>query len=169
MNTDIFILITSIVGALTSLIAAIATFRREENKTKVEAATFLAQEEDRKDALRAKVAEDTTGLYQKLADQYAALTEKDKRLLRTVTTVIRNLIYLERTIGDLVSEIENRWEDHFNESATVACPFYSDMTEYTKQRLERILTIVTDTLDDTDKLLFNGSSPVIPRDGKTDT
>lgn len=164
MTIEYFIAIVSVLGAITSILTAISSFRREERKAKLENKVLLEKEHDRKRAMQREVADETIGLYQQLSQQYDELTVKDKELLRTITFVIRNMILLNKTVSDLLSEMEIRWEEHHIESDVIECPFYDQMSEYLFARVRGIEEIVQETVTETDRLLFNGSGPVITKE-----
>ena len=161
MNTELFITLVSVLGAVTSLIAAIAAFRRDEIKAKLEKTVLQTEDERKRHDLQATVAEETVDLYRRLSAQYETINEKDKKLLRTLTYVIRRLIVLDRTVADFISEMESRWEDHHRDSDTIQCPFYDRMTEHLVIRMKGIEDIVRETMDEIDHVMFNGTGPVI--------
>lgn len=156
MNTEILIAAVTVLGAITSLVAAVASFRRDEIKSRIERSTLVSKEHDRKRALEKQVSEDTVGLYRQLSEQYQALTEKDRKLLHTITFVVRKLIVLERTLSDLISDMESRWDMHEVEAHEITCPFYDEMTTYMWSRVKGIEDIVTETMEEVDSLLLNG-------------
>lgn len=161
MNIEIFVAVVSILGAITSLVSAIAAFRRDEIKAKLETRVLEVEEEAKKLDIQSTVADETVGLYRKLSEQYTTITDKDKKLLRTLTYVIRHLIVLDRTVADILSEMEHKLEDHSSESESIDCPFYDTMNAYMMIRVRNIESLVRETLDEVDKLMFNGTGPVI--------
>ena len=156
MNAELIISVISAIGAFISMIAAIAAFRRDEIKANLEQRKFSQEEADRKRRISKEVADDTVGLYRRLAAQYAEMNEKDKELLRTVTFVIRRMILLERTVTDLISEMEIQWELHEREADGIQCPFYEVTSEFMRVRVEGIEEIIKETMAEIDHLLLNG-------------
>lgn len=154
MDAEIIIAIISGIGALTSLIAAIAAFKREEIKLRFERKSLEDKESDRRREVQVAVAEDTVGLYRRLTEQYQELNEKDKRLLQTITFVIRHLIVLDRTVTDLLSDMQSRLDSHAAESDNIDCPFYDVMAEYLLVRISGIEKVIRETMDEVDSLLL---------------
>lgn len=158
MNAELIIAIASALGAVVSIIAAISAFRRDDIQAQIETYRLAQSDTDRKRQIAKEVAEDTVGLYRKLASQYEEMNEKDKKLLKTISFVIRKMIILERTIIDLITEMEIRWEGHHPESESVNCPYFHDMTGFMLARMQGIEEIVTETMTEIDTLLLNGTS-----------
>lgn len=156
MNVELTISIISAIGALISMIAAVAAFRREEIKSTIEQRKFSQEEQDRRRRISKEVAEDTVGLYRKLAAQYQEMNEKDKKLLQTITFVIRKMIILERTVADLMSEMEIQWELHEQEAQGINCPFYDTTSDFMRIRVEGMEEIIRETMAEIDQLLLNG-------------
>jgi hypothetical protein len=138
------------------MIAAVASFRREEIKAKLESQRQNTLDTQRKEEIQKAVANDTVGLYRRLSQQYESMTKKDKQLLRTITFVIRRLIVLDRTVADFLGEMEIRWDQHGVEAREVNCPFYDGMSEYMRSRVYGIANIVEETMQEVDTLLLNG-------------
>lgn len=156
MNVELTISIISAIGALISMIAAVAAFKREEIKSTIEQKKFSQEEQDRRRRINKEVADDTVGLYRKLAAQYQEMNEKDTKLLRTITFVIRKMIVLERTVADLMSEMEIQWELHEQEAQGINCPFYDTTSDFMRIRVEGMEEIIRETMAEIDQLLLNG-------------
>ena len=158
VNTELFLAISSIVGGLVSLFAAIATYRNDNRKAKLEEDSFAFQEELNLRERIDKVDEETVGLYRQLSNQYLTSSKKDKEFLRKITLVIRKLLVLERSVNDLISELDARWEVHANEANEIGCPFYSGLNEFFWERINSLENQLSGTMEDIDSILLNGGS-----------
>ena len=156
MSIDLLIGIVSVFGAIVSLVASISAIRREDIKTSIDVDKYKSEEAERKRKILDQVSSDTVGLYRKLASQYQEMNEKDKKLLRTVTFVIRRMIMLERTVSDLLSEMEIQWDVHAIEAQGINCPFYDTVSEYMYSRVVGINDIIQETMAEVDTMLLNG-------------
>ena len=157
LTPELLIAIVSVIGAVTSLVAAAISFKRETIVSRLKTKEFEQQAIEKKKEFEKAVREDTVGLYRRLSSQYESMTQKDKQLLRTITFVIRHLIVLDRTLSDLIGEMETRWDVHKVEADTIKCPYYHDMTEYMWARVLGIEEIVSETMEEIDVFLLNGN------------
>ena len=157
MNTELVIAIASIIGAVVSMIAAVSSYRREEVKARLEVRKHQQEEETRRKKIASDVANETVGLYRRLSEQYEAMGRKDKKLLRTISFVIRRLLVLDRTTTDLLTELEVRLEQHQPEADGIDCPYFQEVEAYIVYRIRSIEEIIDETMQEIDNLLLNGN------------
>jgi iron-sulfur cluster repair protein YtfE (RIC family) len=161
VNIELIVSIATFIGAITSLLAAIAAYRKNKIEAVITQKKFLQQEEQHKKDRTKQVAEDTEGLYRRLTEQYQAITQKDKKLLTTVTFVVRRLLVLERELQDILGDLEEVMENHLPESERINCPFYSEISQMQYEKIREIEQVFTETMDELDSVLFNGQGPFL--------
>lgn len=157
LDSELLLAISSAIAAFISAIAAFWTYRRDLRKDHREERSLDLQEEE---ALRRRidqVNDDTVGLYRQLADTYQSVTDKDRAFLRKITFVIRRLLVLERSVNDIVSEMEVRWDAHSDEAISIGCPFYTGLNDYFWIRITSLEKQLSDTMNEVDKILLNGT------------
>lgn len=150
------LLIITLVGAITSLVAAFVSMRSENRKGKLDTEKLHMDQEKQYHDFVDKVNEDTVGLYQRLSEQYKAITEKDKKLLKMVSSVIRKLLVLEMSLGDIIQQIEQKMGTHEEEACSISCQYYQTMNTYILSRVSDLESKLSDTIKDINVILLNG-------------
>ena len=138
---DRVIFVISLLGALTTLIGAISSMRSSEKKSSVDQARIDLDENKNIQEIISMVNAETVGMTMQLSKQYSVITEKDRKLLRVVTSVIRKLMVMQRSIVEIVDEIEKRLHAHADEASDIGCPYYLDIDNYTISRLKLLLVM----------------------------
>ena len=141
--------IVATVSAIISWVSTVRSDRREDRKDHRDANKQLSDMED-------QVRSDTANLYQKLTEQYTSMSEKDQRFLRKVTLVVRKLMVLERTVADIISELDSRWDIHSDEADSIECVYYSELNNYFYDKISSLQTQISGTMDEVDRILLNG-------------
>lgn len=149
--------IVSALGAITSLVAAVGTIIQSRRKYNLEEAADKRESKRLQQDIIEQVNADTVDLYRQLSKQYEALNNKDKKLLRIITAVIRRLIVMQRSVSIITLELQSKIDLHVEEAQTINCPYYDDVSKYTLAHVCELDALVSATLLEIDNALLNGN------------
>jgi len=156
ISPELIVALSSLIGAIISLFAAWFSYQREKKRDRVAKQSALLEQDSKRIDIIDRVNDETVDLYKHLTEQFQSTTAKDRKTLRDITTVIRKLMVLERTVTETTGRMSQRMRLHSDEAKNFDCPFYEEMSDFYLEQIKTLQYNIGVTMDEVDRILLNG-------------